>query len=145
MCSKVFTSYLRDISFVNNGNFNSDELSYKLAFILFLSFRVNQKQESTFQEVCGQITKTISVFWFIANRALIQSYAELNTLLQRCFHTCYSCLFIVSLFYMNMTKKAYFTQTQKCGKHTYRIETKTLSKNLQIFKLQAPLNYVQAV
>ena len=32
----------------SNCNFNSCKLSYKLAFKLFLPFRMNQKQESTY-------------------------------------------------------------------------------------------------
>ena len=46
----------------NLENFNSYKLSYKLAFIPFLSFRMKQKQESIFQEVGGLVTKNISDF-----------------------------------------------------------------------------------
>ena len=35
----------------NNRNYNSYRFSCKLAFILFLSFLTNQKQESSFQQV----------------------------------------------------------------------------------------------
>ena len=46
----------------NNRNYNSNRLSYKFAFILFLSFLTNQKQESGFQQVGGLVTRNISVF-----------------------------------------------------------------------------------
>ena len=38
-----------------------------------------------------------SVFLFIASRALLQSHAEFNRLLQRNFLTCYSCLYYSSM------------------------------------------------
>ena len=46
----------------NNRNYNSYRFSYKFAFILFLSFLTNQKQESGFQQVGGLVTRNISVF-----------------------------------------------------------------------------------
>ena len=53
----------------------------KFAFILFLSFLENQKQESDFQQVDGLVTRNISVFLFIASRALLKRYAEFRRLL----------------------------------------------------------------
>ena len=46
----------------NNRNYNSYRFSYKFAFILFLSFLINQKQESGFQQIGSLVTKNISVF-----------------------------------------------------------------------------------
>ena len=46
----------------NNRNYNSYRFSYKFAFILFLSFLTNQKQESGFQQVCGLVKRNTSVF-----------------------------------------------------------------------------------
>ena len=46
----------------NNCNYDSYRFSYKYAFILFLSFLDNQKQESSFQQVCSVVTRNISVF-----------------------------------------------------------------------------------
>ena len=51
--------------------------SYKFVFILFLLLLTNQKQESVFQHVDCLVKTKISVF-FIASRALLQSYAEFN-------------------------------------------------------------------
>ena len=47
----------------NNCNYNSYRFSYKFAFILFLSFLTNPKQESGFQQVGGPVTRNISVFY----------------------------------------------------------------------------------
>ena len=57
MFSKGFNSNLR-----YNCNYNSHRFSYKFAFILFLSFLTNQKQESGFQQVGCLVTKNI---WFL--------------------------------------------------------------------------------
>ena len=46
----------------NNHNYNSYKFSYKLAFILFLSFLSNQKQESGLQQVGGLVKRNVSVF-----------------------------------------------------------------------------------
>ena len=46
----------------NNRNYNSYRFSYKFAFILFLSFLTNQKQESGFQQVGGLVPRNIFVF-----------------------------------------------------------------------------------
>ena len=46
----------------NNRNYNSYRFSYKFAFILFLSFLTNQKQESGFQQVDGLVTRNFSFF-----------------------------------------------------------------------------------
>ena len=45
----------------NNRNYNSYRFSYKFAFIIFLSFLTNQKQESDFQQVSGLVTRNIRV------------------------------------------------------------------------------------
>ena len=42
---------------------------------------LQKKQESGFQQVGGLVTRNISVFLFIASRALLQSHAELNRFL----------------------------------------------------------------
>ena len=46
----------------NNCNFNSYKLTHKFAFIAFLPFCLNQKQESIFQEVGGLVTKIFLFF-----------------------------------------------------------------------------------
>ena len=61
-------------------HYNCYRFSYKCAFILFLSSLTNQKQESGFYQVGGLVTRNISVFLFIASRALLQSHVELNRL-----------------------------------------------------------------
>ena len=48
--------------------------------IFFLSFLTSQKQESSFQQVDGLVTKNIC-FLFMASRALFQNHAEFNRLL----------------------------------------------------------------
>ena len=52
----------------NNRNYNSYICSYKFVFILSFSFLTNQKEESGFQQVDGQVTRNISVFvyWRVA-------------------------------------------------------------------------------
>ena len=52
-----FTSNLRDIFIYNSCGF-----SYKFAFILFVSFLKNQKQESGFQQVGDLVTRILFVF-----------------------------------------------------------------------------------
>ena len=73
----------------NNLNYDSYVFSYNFAFIPFLSFLRNQKQESKFQQVCNLITRNISGFLFIASRALF--YVDFNIILYGNFLTCYSC------------------------------------------------------
>ena len=46
----------------NNRNYNSYRISHKFTFILFLTFLTNQKQESSFQQIGGLVTRNISVF-----------------------------------------------------------------------------------
>ena len=46
----------------NNPNFNSYRFKYKFAVILFLLFLKNQKQESSFQQVGGPVTRNVFVF-----------------------------------------------------------------------------------
>ena len=46
----------------NNRNYDLNSFSCKFAFILFLSFLTNQKQESDFQQIGGLVTRDISVF-----------------------------------------------------------------------------------
>ena len=65
----------------NNCNYNSHRFNYKFAFILCLSFLTNQKQESSFRQVGGLVTRNISIFLFILSRTLLQSHAEFNRLL----------------------------------------------------------------
>ena len=44
------------------ANTNSDRLSYKFVFILFLSFLTNQKQGSGFDQVGVLVTRNVYVF-----------------------------------------------------------------------------------
>ena len=46
----------------NNSNYNSYRFSYKFTFIQILSFFINQKKESGFQQVDGLLMKNIYVF-----------------------------------------------------------------------------------
>lgn len=62
LCSKDFTSCLRDILDENNCNFNFSKWRYKLGFIPFVSFHMNQKQETIFYKVCGLTTKKVIAF-----------------------------------------------------------------------------------
>ena len=50
----------------NNRNYSSCIFSYKFAFIFFLSFLTNEKQEPGFQQVGGLETINISVFCLVA-------------------------------------------------------------------------------
>ena len=43
----------------NNRNYNSYRFGHKFAFVFFLSFLTNQKQESGFQQVGGLVTRNI--------------------------------------------------------------------------------------
>ena len=63
----------------NNRNYNSYRFSYKFAFILFLSFLINQKQESG--QVGGLAMKIYFCFLFRASHVLLQSLAKFNRLL----------------------------------------------------------------
>ena len=72
----------------NKLNYNSYRFSFKLAFVLFLSFFTNQKQEPGFQQVkrvCQQVTRSANkkyfCFLFLACGALLQSHAEFNRIL----------------------------------------------------------------
>ena len=56
--SEGFPSNLRD----NNRNYNPYRFSYKFAFIIFLSFLTNQRQESGFQHIDGLVTRFFFVF-----------------------------------------------------------------------------------
>ena len=57
------------------------DLVTNLLLSSFFPFFTSQKQESCFQQVDGLVTRNISVFLFIASRALLQSHAEFNRLL----------------------------------------------------------------
>ena len=65
----------------NNCNYNSYRLSYTFAFILFLSFLTNQKQESGFEKGGGLVKRIYFCFLSIAIHAVLQSHAEFNRLL----------------------------------------------------------------
>ena len=59
-------------------------------YLLFLSFRRIQKQESSFQKVGGPVKRNVSVFLLMANRPLLQRHAKFNWLLRN-FFACYFC------------------------------------------------------
>ena len=46
----------------DSRNYNSYRFSYKLGFILFLSFLANQEQESDFQQFGGLVTRNVPGF-----------------------------------------------------------------------------------
>ena len=58
MLLAIWEIFLRE----NNRNYTSYIFSYKFAFILFLSFLTNQKQESGFLQVGGLAMRNIFVF-----------------------------------------------------------------------------------
>ena len=60
--TKVLLAILEIFLHENNRNYNSYRFSYEFIFILFLSFLTNQKQESSFQQVGGLVTRNISAF-----------------------------------------------------------------------------------
>ena len=101
LSSKDFTSTFREIKIWENFNNDSCNFSYKfafLAFVTFLSFCRVQKQESNFQQVCGLVTRNISVFFlFVVSSALLRGHAEFNEVLWRNFLTCYSCSYHSSM------------------------------------------------
>ena len=76
----------------NSRNHNSYWFSYKIAFILFLSFLTNQKQESGFSKMVVW-QQEIFFLLFIASHRLLQSHVKFNRRLKRNFLTCYSCLY----------------------------------------------------
>ena len=59
---KVLLAIWDIFSHENNGHYKSYRCNYKFAFILYLSFLTNQKQESVFQQVGGLVITNISVF-----------------------------------------------------------------------------------
>ena len=63
----------------NNCNYNYYRCSYKFAFIGFLSFLKNQKQESRFQQ--AESNGKYFYFLFTASYTQLQSHAEFNRLL----------------------------------------------------------------
>ena len=56
---KKIESNLREISYENNSNQNFYKFINKIVFVIFLSFRKNQKQESNFQEVGWLLTNCV--------------------------------------------------------------------------------------
>ena len=59
------------------ANIIPNRFSCKFAFIIFfLSFLSNQRQESGFRQVGGLITRNISVFLWITNRALLKAMSN---------------------------------------------------------------------
>ena len=62
LCSKILRGILERFLYENNRIYNSYKSSYKFAFILFLSFRRNQKQESNFHQVDDLVNRNIFVF-----------------------------------------------------------------------------------
>ena len=65
----------------SNCNYNSYKFGYTFAFIPFLSFLRNQKQESDFQQVGVLVAIKIPAFCFKASHILLQSHAKFNRLL----------------------------------------------------------------
>ena len=90
--NKVFARYLRNLLYKNNWNYNSCKFGYKFAFVIFLFFPRNQKEDSNFLQVSCLVIKTFFAFLFIASRTLLQRHAEINRPLYRIFLACYSCL-----------------------------------------------------
>ena len=97
----IWESFLHD----NNHNYNSYRFSYKFAFILFLPFLTNEKQESSASWWSGN--KKYLCFLFIVSCALLQSHVEFKRLLWGNFFKCYS-----SSYYSSMTTSKFVTR--KC-------------------------------
>ena len=96
-CAAKFLQAIWDISLHENYcSYNSCRFSCKFAFVLFLSFLTNQKQEPGFHQVGRLVTRNI-YFLFIAGRALLQSHTKLDRRLQKNFLTFYSCWYYISI------------------------------------------------
>ena len=62
-CVAKFLKGISDrFSYENNRDYDFYKFSYKFAFISFLSSGINQKEESSFQQLGGLVTRNISVF-----------------------------------------------------------------------------------
>ena len=83
LCSKDFTSCLRDILDENNCNFNFSKWRYKLGFIPFVSFHMNQKQETIFYKVCGLATKKFIAFAYSESHSTSKRWWIEETFLKR--------------------------------------------------------------
>ena len=59
---KVLVAILEIFLRENNRNYDPYRFNYKFAFILFLPFLTNQKEESSFQQVGGLVRRIIPVF-----------------------------------------------------------------------------------
>ena len=73
--AKILQGIWERFLYENNRNYNSCKFSYKFTVIPFLTSNRNQKQESNFQQIGGLATRN-SLAFFIASRALLQSYAK---------------------------------------------------------------------
>ena len=60
--TKVLLAVWRMLLREDGRNYNSYRFSYKLGFILFLSFLANQEQESDFQQFGGLVTRNVPGF-----------------------------------------------------------------------------------
>ena len=60
--AKVLLAILEIFLRENNRNYDPYRFNYKFAFILFLPFLTNQKEESSFQQVGGLVRRIIPVF-----------------------------------------------------------------------------------
>ena len=74
LCVEIWEIILHE----NDHSYSSYRCSYKFAFIHFLSFLTNQKQESGFQQVGGLVTRNIS--GFCLQRAGLYFKAMLNSI-----------------------------------------------------------------
>ena len=91
LCSKILELIWETFLYENNRYYDSQKLSFKFAFISFLSFHRNQKQKSTFEQVGGLITKKYFYCFYKASCNLLQRHSEFNRPLWKDFLTCYSC------------------------------------------------------
>ena len=95
----------------NNHNYNSYKFSYKLAFILFLSFLSNQKQESGLQQVGGLVKRNVSVFVVVVvyNKLCSTSkpYRTQQTFIKEFSYVIPVCIIVPCSYYVNVVLQQY--------------------------------------
>ena len=74
--AKVLPAIWEIFWYENYRNYNFYRFSYKLAFILLLSFLTLQKQESGFEQIGGAVTRNI--YFFCLKRVTLYVKAMLN-------------------------------------------------------------------
>ena len=63
--AKILPAVWETVLYKNNCSYDSYKFSYKFVFILFSPLRRIEKQESSFQQVGGLVTRNITYFCFL--------------------------------------------------------------------------------